>query len=97
VSKEQKEQLIAVLALTVQAGIVLWVNASPWQRQQAIMTLTRALDSAARRPHRAAGRAGMSAELRTGSERAAAGRYELAYWLGRLRERATAWYEQLAA
>ena len=86
-----RELLIAV-AGTV---LILWMEAPPWQRKQAMMTAMALASRVAGRPHRAAGRAGMATELKAGREDAAALPYSLARLVGQFRELARRSYEEL--
>lgn len=86
-----RELLIAVAGTIV----ILWMEAPPWQRKQAMMTALAVASRVAGRPHRAAGQAGMATELRAGREDAAALPYALARLVGQLREYARRSYEGL--
>lgn len=86
-----RELLIAVAGTIV----ILWMEAPPWQRKQAMMTAAAMASRVAGRPHRAAGRAGMASELRAGREDAAVLPYTLARFLGQVREYARRSYEGL--
>ena len=77
--------------------LILWMEAPDWQRKQAAMTATHLAARVTARPHRAAGHAGMTAELAAGREDAAVLPYSLARFVGQVREWARRSYEGMAA
>lgn len=88
------DRTLRELAIAVAGTVlILWMEAPPWQRKQAMMTAAAIAARVAGRPHRAAGRAGMATELRAGREDAAALPYSLARLVGQLREYAQRAYE----
>lgn len=93
----RQQQIIQYLIAAAGTVAILWLEAPEWQRKQAAMTAMHLAARVTARPHRAAGRAGMGAEVRAGREDAATLPYSLARLVGQLREYARRAYEGMAA
>ena len=94
---DRGQQITQYLIAAAGTLAILWLEAPEWQRKQAAMTALHLAARVTARPHRAAGRAGMGAEVRAGREDAAALPYSLARLVGQLREYARRAYEQMGA
>ena len=94
---DRGQQIAQYLVAAGGTLLILWLEAPEWQRRQAAMTATHLAARVMARPHRAAGHAGMTAELRAGREDAAVLPYSLARFVGQVREWARRSYESMAA
>lgn len=94
---DRDSRALQMAVAVVGAGVMLWAEMPDWQRRQLAMSAARMVTRWTGRPWRGAALAGMRAELRAGCEQAALPQYAAAYYLGRLRERAEAFYEDMRA
>ena len=94
---DRSQQIVQYLIAAAGTLAILWMEAPEWQRKQAAMTAAHLAARVTARPHRAAGRAGMRAELAAGREDAAVLPYSLARYVGQVREWSRRAYDSLGA